>query len=537
MQKRPAPQPQAPSLGDKAYLLDKEYREEFASMWQNVQNMEDFARFARWSQDVADDKRRAVENSGDSLRHFIVWMGSFNLDLVERGLKQADMASEIEFTELLAGEKREENLAFFYLAFHAFGQGYDKNCLEQYRLFLRQHFPIWKKSEAEPLPRTAVDIVLEKAFDSQPELTRDVAEPLHQQIKEHFHKYKREFFLAPYCALIGPSGVGKSYAIRQIAHHGQLYVAYVNFDESSIDSFPKRSLLADFLVPSKKQTASEKPQKSSTDKESTDKEGTDNGAPQSGTDLRHDYTTLFEAYIAYSILFVEVCRQRGLSAKCHYDLQTRPEFRQFQQMMKAHVGSLYKTVLGKWNLAGQSEATYKRIRSEGTFPFDYQEYIGRFLDEFKNKIMSDFEAAFLEIPNTKGYEAERPKDYKIGNDELGVLLCFDEAGALFSPGGQFEDSKFVALRRALRHQATTSFKQPFKRFFGIFLETASRVSQFYPSKGRDFSQHRGDEHLDLMKPFFGPDTFDLFAPSPKFMVPFRPKEDKLDYVQSLFSYG
>lgn len=26
------PQPQAPSLGDKAYLLDKEYREEFASM-------------------------------------------------------------------------------------------------------------------------------------------------------------------------------------------------------------------------------------------------------------------------------------------------------------------------------------------------------------------------------------------------------------------------------------------------------------------------------------------------------------------------
>lgn len=114
--------------------------------------------------------------------------------------------------------------------------------------------------------------------------------------------------------------------------------------------------------------------------------------------------------------------------------------------------------------------------------FNYQEYILELHSEFKELIRADYERVFNNLRQSSGdatYFQERAKTFELVPGHLGVLICLDEARALLSPASlhrrvgensdtaadRQRDSRFAALRRALRHQATDDkSKKTLKRF-------------------------------------------------------------------------
>jgi hypothetical protein len=51
--------------------------------------------------------------------------------------------------------------------------------------------------------------------------------------------------LAPYTSVVGPSGIGKSFSVAQMAKAHGLYVVYANFSPRGSKGYPKRSAIAD----------------------------------------------------------------------------------------------------------------------------------------------------------------------------------------------------------------------------------------------------------------------------------------------------
>lgn len=70
---------------------------------------------------------------------------------------------------------------------------------------------------------------------------------LHGKILDLHSEYNDVSYLSPCTSIIGPFGVGKSFAIRQLAVAKQMYVTYVSLTAREL-VFPSRSKLADLLM-------------------------------------------------------------------------------------------------------------------------------------------------------------------------------------------------------------------------------------------------------------------------------------------------
>lgn len=66
----------------------------------------------------------------------------------------------------------------------------------------------------------------EFAFHREAKEGRDVAGSVLRQISDCFEQYNSEDFIAPYTSIIGPSGIGKSFAVQQIAREGTYVIHF-----------------------------------------------------------------------------------------------------------------------------------------------------------------------------------------------------------------------------------------------------------------------------------------------------------------------
>lgn len=96
-------------------------------------------------------------------------------------------------------------------------------------------------------------------------------------------------------------------------------------------------------------------------------------------------------------------------------------------------------------------------------------------------------------------------------DQPLAIVCFDEVKDLFNTAGRDPAMKYLALRRAMRHQTKVSDRAENKRFFGLLLDASSRITELSPPRERDPSLkflRPGDQ---LFAPIYRLDTFDTFA--------------------------
>ncbi|KAI5279197.1 hypothetical protein KEM54_004287, partial [Ascosphaera aggregata] len=75
-----------------------------------------------------------------------------------------------------------------------------------------------------------------------------VSEAVSRILTSFNNAYASGRYVSPYTSIIGPSGIGKSAAVRNLASNGYHYVFYVSLASSASTAYPPRSPLADEIV-------------------------------------------------------------------------------------------------------------------------------------------------------------------------------------------------------------------------------------------------------------------------------------------------
>lgn len=94
--------------------------------------------------------------------------------------------------------------------------------------------------EKQPQPQNnASKGAMVRAFHRQ-HGKRDVATEMYQRIRSYFNEYYGSIaYSASYTCIIGPSGIGKSYMIQQLAYQNYCYVIYASLASSDSKSLPE----------------------------------------------------------------------------------------------------------------------------------------------------------------------------------------------------------------------------------------------------------------------------------------------------------
>ena len=154
----------------------------------------------------------------------------------------------------------------------------------------------------------------------------------------------------------------------------------------------------------------------------------------------------------------------------------------------------------------------ERIRSDQySWQFDHQEYLDKYLDKIDIQARQILEAQYqrLKASHDASTYIFRKRNLKPKADYPLALFCVDEARGLLNLKGNPPEMKFLAFRRALRHQSKVSSSQDRKQFFALFLETSSCVNDFSPPAKDDLSADF--LHDSLFLPIWRIDTMDMFA--------------------------
>lgn len=358
----------------------------------------------------------------------------------------------------------EDRIVSMFLEFVQIGLSYKANHRPKYRAVCRMF-----------LPADSPVQMAEDAFHQVPENQRDISRSLVKKINKYFEKYTSSY-LAPYTSLVGPSGVGKSYAIQHMARKG-IYVIYASFAHRGSSAYPRRSLLADEIQPH---------------------------------DDREKLTIYFECYVAAGMANTFICREKNISPLGLFDIEVKSEFSLYRKRLHECVNFLYQD--SQPHLTTQTGRPRTRSNATGDREFDYRGYINAEIGAYTVEAAKIFDS-FLKVPKyRKKYASQHQlcKDFKPQ-----AVFCFDEAQALLDRWGQrgpIHEMKFLALRRALRHQSKTSKDVDDKRFFALFLGTTGTVSEFSPPTPDDLSLRlAGPEEMDLFPPIYKISTFDIFA--------------------------
>lgn len=71
---------------------------------------------------------------------------------------------------------------------------------------------------------------------------------VYQQLLDRYKKYTKGNYLVPCTSMVGPSGIGKSFTIQQMAVQHGIYVAYTSFARKSSGAYPNRSVITDIIL-------------------------------------------------------------------------------------------------------------------------------------------------------------------------------------------------------------------------------------------------------------------------------------------------
>ncbi|KAL1979111.1 hypothetical protein VTN96DRAFT_6838 [Rasamsonia emersonii] len=357
--------------------------------------------------------------------------------------------------------------------------------IEQYHR-LHRVLPDTSSLSPSEVAREAQLQAMKDAFH-QEDRGRDVAKMVHDQIVKFLNDYNSGGYFSPYTSLIGPSGIGKSFLVKQMAYQNRIYIVYASLGIPAACCYPGRSAIADLIG------------------------------------FIHDRPAMimfFECYIVASLVHVELCKDFGITAAAFFDLQVDELFAEFQTTLSKHVMGFYNKVNGEYSIK-QGKGGRRERSDQDWKPFDYQGYIDEFLEEYKSDVRYLFRQAREQLRSSEKYAhyiSESRIEMNNGYNEPSVLICFDEAQELISDWSYARDMRFCALRRAMRNQTCLGFSKDIKkrcdvdrkRFFGLLLDTVTRISDPSPQDTFDPSLKAvSDRHV--FPPIYQIDSMNVFV--------------------------
>lgn len=347
-----------------------------------------------------------------------------------------------------------DNLIYVWIRLKKFDYSLNEKSLGQFTEMLSNMLPINKQKERK-LQSEAAAI----AFHRDEKLTANGKRPsesIYKKIIEYYQAYDPMKHLAPYTSVVGPSGIGKSFAIQQLAMQHNIYVVYVSLARRKSAAYPRRSAIANVLP--------------------------------GGS--REDMAEFWECFITIGLDVAEVCKEVGITPAGFYNLQTKECYSAYQtefsqQVVGFHMNyrKLKKGFMGKMaNPKFTSMLSIHAIRSQIS------------LVEWKE-----------ELEKNDDNHSRNPTQH----DEKMVpraLICLDEASELA------KDGEYLLLR-SLQEAFRTCFQQTYERiefskpqrdFFGVLLDTTLKVGDLSPSHPFSIAQK-------IFPPIYTLDTMDIFG--------------------------
>lgn len=431
-----------------------------------------------------------AENLEDNFKDFLIFTAAHDLTRIQKLVELAGKEKSIQWSLLdLSGSPGTDascdDLIFCWIEAMKVNCHVSPKHTDEYAQLFRCLLPIALKSVEE-----TSDIVA-SAFHRKERPTPDgrlTSEAIYNKIVQYYKAYPNGKYLAPYTSVVGPSGIGKSFIISQMAHGYGMYVVYSNFAERGMLPYPERSAIADIL-------------------------------PHDET--RAVQASFWESYLMVAMCDVELCRRVGVSPGGFYCLQTMKAYRDYQENFSKRVSVFFKNYSGDMQL---DETNHKR-RAKAA------ELLRANVEASEQKLESWWERLNKNNHNPTVTAAT-------GKDVPNALICLDEARMLLDGG---ESLLFRSFRDAIRSRfARTSKKGTLNLvksqgdFFALLLDTTSKVANFSPPVTVDHSQkrHRGAGG-QLFPPLFAIDTINVFAKDSKKRHPDGSEEATMD----LFHYG
>ncbi|KAL1985908.1 hypothetical protein VTN96DRAFT_7173 [Rasamsonia emersonii] len=214
--------------------------------WRECRDFTEFVKAAKMHQVHASSKKIEFEDSGCALPQFILkqatkYLRDVQVELMEKGY------TGIEWMNLPPSGPTEPtqhdqvvSIYFECLEIFPFVRELD---LEKYYEALQRWFPL-RSPPSQGFVNA--DVVID-AFHRDPKPGRDITSTIYQQIYNYYSDFDSAIHLAPYTSIVGPSGIGKSFVVEQIAREHRTYVVYASLAKSGSDTYPRRSPIADSI--------------------------------------------------------------------------------------------------------------------------------------------------------------------------------------------------------------------------------------------------------------------------------------------------
>lgn len=322
--------------------------------------------------------------------------------------------------------------------------------------------PIAKREENKPR-----DTPMALAFHREEKLTPDgrrASELILRKLLQYYNDYHDQIHLAPYTTIVGPSGIGKSFSIQQIATQHDVYVVYTSLARKGSDVYPRRSAIADIL-------------------------------PQSS--IRQTLVEFWECYLTINLCEVAICKEVGISPAGFFNLQTKYQTDLSQRLRKFF--QEYK---------GQKED----IRSKMNMPRPMQ------------LLLTHVEGSRVSLPMWQDVLNKNGDNGSQNSHQIHMyrapkaLVCLDEARELIKDE---ECLLFRSLREALRKRFnrfgnSIDPTKPQRDFSAVLLDTTFNVWDSPPPAHWDHNQ-KGLNVWGVRQKHFPPiysvDTKDIFHKS------------------------
>lgn len=206
--------------------------------------------------------------------------------------------------EMTTGESSRDDLLFCWIKLIGLGWPLSDTSMDGYAELLHQLLPA-PKILYQP-PREIVE-----AFHRQEVQTPQGSYPSHEvydKICSCYSSFDKEEHVCPYTSVIGPSGIGKSFAVSQLAYRHGVYVVYITLAPEESSSYPARSVIASQLP---------------------------------NIDSRETKVCFWECFLVVTLLDAAMCQKSNISPAGFYHLQTMAEYSIYQEEVSRRVVNLY----------------------------------------------------------------------------------------------------------------------------------------------------------------------------------------------------
>ncbi|KAL2890566.1 hypothetical protein HOO65_021108 [Ceratocystis lukuohia] len=297
-------------------------------------------------------------------------------------------------------------------------------------------------------------------------------------------RFEEDKYLSPYTSIVAPSGTGKTYSVSQLAvKHGK-YVIYLNFAPERANGFPRRSPYASLILHALNSARSK----------------------ESPLDQRAEMEWKWSLIVEALLHLARLARTFGVGPTDFFDYQTDQDCGKQQNLIES---SLQFAI-------SKPPFLHKPGPNDDWKPFET--YCQHLFTSVGHKVKQNTRS------NTFISGSSTPS--------LQFVLCIDEARNLLTGTSDGEPNLlFRSLRTALWNSATGGEKT----FFAVFLDTASKISNFSPAIAQDPSQkvptHERPNKC-LFPPLYQSFTKNIFAsPTPAYL-----HEPNTDWRQ-IFTFG